>query len=199
MKNHSIISMKVISMLLVPVAILMFTSCDGKPKDKVEVEQSSSITHEISDPPSTDIHTAAFMGNLEAIQEHINAGSDLNAKDSYGSCPLTIAATFNKQEIAKALIDAGADLSSTNNDGSTPLHTAAFLCRIEIVEMLLEKGADKSLVNNYGSTALQSISGPWETVEGIYDQFGKDLGPFGLKLDYDYLKETRPKIAAMLQ
>ena len=199
MKNYSISSMKVMSISIITAVFLVFTACDGKPKDQNQEEQSASISQEIPDPPKTDIHTAAFMGDLEAIQQHIKAGSDLNAKDSYGSCPLTISATFNKQEIAKALIDAGADLSSTNNDGSTPLHTAAFLCRIEIVEMLLEKGADKSVINNYGSTALQSISGPWESVVGIYDQFGKDLGPFGLKLDYDFLQETRPKIAKMLQ
>ena len=65
--------------------------------------------------------------------------------------------------------------------------------------MLLENDADKELLNNYGSTALQSISAPFADVKFIYDQFSKDLGPLGFKLDYDYVEATRPKIAEMLR
>ena len=32
-----------------------------------------------------------------------------------------------------------------------------------------------------------------------HDQFSKDLGPLGLKLNYDQLEKTRPVIADMLQ
>jgi len=74
--------------------------------------------------PKTDIHTAALMGDLKVIHQHIKAGSDLDEKDQYGSTPLIIAATFGKTEIARALIDAGADVNCRNNDGSTPLHIA---------------------------------------------------------------------------
>ena len=86
-----------------------------------------------------------------------------------------------------------------NNEGSTALHSAAFLCRIEIVEALLKNGADKALKTNAGSTAYESVAGPFDDVKFIYDIFSKDLGPFGLKLDYDQIEETRPKIAALLQ
>ena len=64
--------------------------------------------------------------------------------------------------------------------------------------MLLDNGADRNLENNFGSTALESVSGPFDNVKVIYDQFSKDLGPLGLKLDYEYIKATRPKIAEML-
>jgi hypothetical protein len=86
-----------------------------------------------------------------------------------------------------------------NNEGSTALHTAAFLCHTEIVRILLDHGADKSLKNVYGSTPLQSVAGPFSEVKPIYDEFSKNLGPLGLKLDDDYLRETRPVIAEMLQ
>jgi len=198
MKTQKIISTKVASIAIVATLLLAIVACDGKQMN-TSLEKEATLSVQKAKTPSTDIHTAAFMGNLEAIQEHINAGSDLNVKDAYGSSPLTIAATFNKLEVAKALIEAGADLNSTNNDGSTPLHTAAFLCRTEIVKALLEKGADKTLKNNYGSTALESVAGPWENVVEIYYQFSKNLGPFGLKLDYDQLKTTRPIIAEMLR
>ena len=145
------------------------------------------------------IHKAALVGDIEAIQEHIKLGSDLNEKDPFGSTPLIIAATFGKTEVALALIAAGADLNIKNNDGSTALITAAFLCRTEIVKALLAKGADKNATNKAGSTALESVAAPFDYVKEFYDNLGKALGPLGLKLDYEHLKKTRPIIAEMLQ
>nr|WP_321410575.1 ankyrin repeat domain-containing protein [uncultured Carboxylicivirga sp.] len=151
------------------------------------------------DKPSMDIFAASFMGDIKAISAHISIGTDLNQKDQFGSTPLIIATTFNKVEVAKALINAGADLSVKSADGSTALHTAAFFCRGEIVESLLNHGADKSLTNNYGSTPLESVSGDFEDVKGIYEQINKDLGPLGLRLDLNYLEENRPKMADLLK
>lgn len=148
--------------------------------------------------PDMSIHDAVFMGNVEAVKEHINLKTDLNTKDQYGSAPLNIAALFNKEEIAKLLIDAGADLNVKSGDGSTPLHSAAFFCRPEIAKMLLDKGADVTARNNYGSTALESISAPFDAMKPVYDQVSRDLGPFGLKLDYEYIQATRPVIAEMI-
>lgn len=155
-------------------------------------------TQDTVQPPHQTIHEATFMGNEKAVKQHIQAGSDLNEKDQFGSTPLTIAITFDKVEIARLLIDAGADIHATSADGSTPLHTAAFLCRIEVVEALLNKGANRDLTNSFGSTPLQSLQVPFETVKPVYDQLSRDLGPLGFKLNYDLLKENRPVVAQML-
>ena len=149
--------------------------------------------------PGVSLHIAALQGNIAAIKQHIQAGSDLNAKDQYGSTPLIIAAVFGKTNVALALIEAGADLNMTNNDGSTALISAAVLCRTEIVLALLEKGADKTLKNKSGKTAWDAVAGPFEDVKPIYDQLGAALGPIGLKLDYERIKATRPRIAEMLR
>jgi len=182
--------------MLIP-AVILFLSCQGQAKKTNQQIEETSVSE--TKPPALDIHAATFMGNLEAVNQHIAAGSNLNEKDQFGSSPLTIAATFNKIDVALALIDAGADLNIKSADGSTPLHTASFFCRKDIVEALLENGADKTLRNNYGSTALESVSSPFVDVKGIYDQISKDLGAFGFKLDYKYLEATRPVIAEMLQ
>ena len=171
--------------------LVTLLSCDSN-------SQQKSSSAEVK-APTMSIHEAAFMGNAEAIQAHINVKSDLNAKDAYGSSPLTIASLFNKPEVAGLLINAGADVNIKSADGSTPLHTASFFCRKEIVEMLLKNGADISARNNYGSTALESVMAPFESVRPIYDQMSRDLGPMGLKLDYSYLEKTRPEIAGMIK
>ncbi len=148
---------------------------------------------------SGSLHMAVLQGNIDAVHQHIKAGSDLNAKDAYGSTALLIAATFGKTEIARALIEAGADIQIKDRNGSTPLHVAAFFCRPEIVKALLDKGADRRSRNNYGNTALESVAGPFEDVKGIYDQLGAGLAPLGLRLDYERIRATRPKIVEMLR
>jgi CubicO group peptidase (beta-lactamase class C family) len=149
--------------------------------------------------PSVSLHMAALQGNIEAVQRHIRAGSELNERDAWGSTPLIIAAAFGKTDVARALIEAGADLDIANNDGATALHTVAFLCRIEIVEALLEGGANKYLRDDYGSTAAESVADPFDDVKGIYDSFAQALGPLGLQLDYEQIRRTRPRIAEMLR
>ncbi len=138
--------------------------------------------------------------NIDAVKQHIAAGSDLNVKDPFGgSSPLITAAVFGKNEEAKILIDAGADLNFRNNDGSTALHSAAFFCRPEIVKMLLDKNADKTIKNNFGATAYETVASPFADVKNIYPMMEKALGPMGLKLDYAYIEKTRPEIAQMLK
>ena len=148
---------------------------------------------------STPLITAAALGKTEAAKILTEAGANLNYKNLDGSTALHTAAVFGKDEIAKILIDAGADLNLMNNDGSTALHTAAFFCRIETVKALLEKGVDKTIKNKTGSTAYEVVEAPFENVKGIYDAIGAGLKPFGIELDYDYIKATRPKIAEMLK
>jgi CubicO group peptidase (beta-lactamase class C family) len=150
-------------------------------------------------PPSVSIHMAALQGNIEAIRQHIDAGSDLNERDAWGSTPLIIAAAFGKTEVARALIEARADLNITNNDGATALHTAAFLCRTEIVEVLLDNGANKYLRDNFGNTAAEAVADPFDDVKDIYDSFKQALGPLGLELDYEQIRMTRPQVAEMLR
>ncbi len=149
--------------------------------------------------PSVSLHIAALQGNIEAVRQHIEAGSDLNEEDAWGSTPLIIAATFGKTEVARALIEAGADMNITNNDGATALHAAAFLCRTEIVRALLDKGANKYLRDNFGNTPSDAVAAPFDDVKEIYDRFAQALGPLGLELDYEQIRTTRPQIAEMLR
>ncbi|MGI9544582.1 MAG: ankyrin repeat domain-containing protein [Cyclobacteriaceae bacterium] len=172
-------------------SLLFMLACSGE-QGKELVASAKNQT------PSMTIHEAAFTGNVKVIEEYVKTKTDLNEKDAYGSLPLTIAATFGKTEVAKALIAGGADLNARSGDGSTPLHTAAFFCRTEIVATLLAAGADTSLRNNYGSTAMESVSASFDDVKMIYDQISKELGPLGLKLDYNHLRNTRPVIVRMI-
>ena len=200
MKTQKSNSRRVINTLMVIAMILTISACGSKQEKSSSGDEGAQASQTTVKAPNMDIHAATLLGDMEAIKQHIAAGSDLNDKEpAVGSTPLISAAFFGKTEIAKVLIEAGADINLQNNEGSTALHSAAFVCRMEIVEMLLANGADKELLNNYGSTALQSVSAPFADVKVFYDQMSKDLGPLGFKLDYAYVEATRPKIAALLQ
>jgi ankyrin repeat protein len=199
MKSQNILSLTGITKVIFFATLLIITSCTGQKKEGNQEEGQSTAKTNVS-PPQIDIHTAVVTGNLEALKQHIAAGTDLNEKDPFGgSSPLISAAVFGKTEEARILIEAGADVNFQNNDGSTALHSAAFFCRPEIVKMLLDKGADKTIENKYEATAYQSVAGPFSEVKSSYDMMGKVLGPMGLKLDYPYIEKTRPEIAAMLK
>lgn len=186
--------------LITGVSMLTFISCGSNTNNSGKEQKISSEETVAVKAPDTDIHTATFLGDLKSVRQHIKAGSDLNDKEpTMGSTALISASVFGKTDIALALIEAGADLNIQNNEGSTALHTATFLCRTEIVEALLAHEADKSLKNIYGYTALDGVSGPWEEIKPIYEEFAKAMGPLGLKLNYEQLEETRPLIAEMLR
>ena len=199
MKTLKIKSIKLFTIGMLAAALISITACGGN-QGNTEKEKSIKAEEAIPKPPDMDLPTATFLGDLNAVKQHIAAGSDLNVREpAVGSSPLITAAVFGKTEVALALIEGGADLNLKNNEGSTALHSAAFLCRTEIVESLLKNGADKSLRNNAGATAYESVAGSYDDVKFIYDIFSKDLGPLGLKLDYDQIEETRPIIAKMLE
>ncbi|AFL82576.1 ankyrin repeat-containing protein [Aequorivita sublithincola DSM 14238] len=193
-KNHSTMTSIIHFSFL--FAMLIISSC----KENTMSAQGNPLEKSTAKAPNVDLQTAVLTDNIQAIKEHISAGSNLNEKEQFGgSTPLITASVFGKTQIAELLINAGADINIQNNDGSTALITAAFFCRPEIVKMLLKKNANKTLKNNYGQTAYESVAGSFDSVKGAYEGLGAMLEPMGLKLDHAYLKKTRPEIAKMLK
>lgn len=151
-------------------------------------------------PPNVEILKAAGEGNLEAVKQHIAAGTDLNQRGVDQNTPLIVAITFGRLDVAKALIKGGAKLDLKNKEGNTALLSAAFLGQPEIVKALLEKGADVNAKNNDGSTALVSAEVPWELAKGILDFLTAIVyGPAGVTLDYEKIKAARPVCAQILR
>ena len=66
------------------------------------VEDNQMTTPE---PHDLSLTEAAAFGDLDAVQLHIDAGTDLNQKDEAGSTPVVIAALHGHKEITKVLLD----------------------------------------------------------------------------------------------
>ncbi|MEZ5069752.1 MAG: ankyrin repeat domain-containing protein [Bacteroidales bacterium] len=199
MKNNSRNEPKTGRILILLGLVILAWACSPGTGKQNDSGHDDPLQETIA-PPETDLHTATVLGDLKAIEQHIRAGSDLNVREPLmSSTPLISAVIFGKTESARALILGGADLNAQNNEGTTALHSAAFFCRKDLVELLLEHGADKTLRNAYGSTPLESISGPFEEVLPIYEQFNRDLGALGFRVDCDKIRELRPQIAHLLK
>ena len=180
--------------------LLLTTACGQSGTKTKEQANGSTEVSSVIDAPEMDIQAAIISDNLEAVKQHIKAGTDLNQKDAMsGSTPLITASSFGKIKIAQELIDAGADLALKNNDGATALHTAAFFCRVEIVQLLMDAKADKTAKNNFDMTPRESIMGPFAEIKPIYEMLQQQLGPIGLQIDLTEIEKTRPVIAMMLQ
>ncbi|NIP53825.1 MAG: hypothetical protein GWN67_16580 [Phycisphaerae bacterium] len=155
-------------------------------------------TQSMAEEQTINIWMAAGTGNLEAIKEHLSAGTDVDAKEpTGGSTPLLIAALVGQTDAAELLIEKGANINARSNDGGTALHAAAFFCRTKTVKLLLSKDADLNAKNVREETPLDTVAGEWgHEMEGFYKWIGEFLQ---LQLDLERIKATRPKVAALLR
>jgi len=147
---------------------------------------------------TVDIWTAAATGNIEAINQHVSVGTDLNARQpAGGSTPLHVAAISGQTEAAGVLIEKGANVNIKNVEGTTALHMAAFFGHTEIVKLLLDKGADVNARNLRSETPLDTVAAPWSPELGeIYKYVA---GALQIEVDLGKVKAARPKIAALLR
>ena len=111
------------------------------------------------------IQAAIAVGNIEAVKQHLAAGSDVNAKNSDDWTPLQIAADKGHKEIAELLIDKGADVNAKGDFSWTPLHYTAYEGKKEITELLIAKGADLNAKDEDGNTPLH-----WATMSVVGDK-----------------------------
>jgi|TARA_B110000116_G_scaffold62122_1_gene53178 ankyrin repeat protein len=85
---------------------------------------------------------AAENGNIEAVKQHIAAGTDVSAKNMFRVTPLHNAASGGHKEIAELLIAEGTDVNAKQADdkGRTPLDLAIDFKRINTADLLRKHG-----------------------------------------------------------
>jgi ankyrin repeat protein len=89
--------------------------------------------------PDISIASAAFKGNIEAVKQHLAAGTDVNAQNLNGFYPLTSAASWGHNEIVELLIAKGADVN-VKSSGKTPLDWAIKQLHPETADLLRKHG-----------------------------------------------------------
>jgi len=88
---------------------------------------------------------AAGSGDEEALQQLMNQGADVNAKDAGENTALHLATKHGHKNIMHLLIAHGADVNAQNDYLSTPLHLTER--NMESIRILLEAGADPNMTD----------------------------------------------------
>jgi hypothetical protein len=103
---------------------------------------------------SVSLHDAAKRGDLQRLQEYLQDGKDVNAKDFKGVTALGYAVGHDQLSVVKVLIDAKANLNDVDSAGNSAVHFAAGYGRLKVLEHLLARGAAASKANQQGQTPL---------------------------------------------
>ena len=124
------------------------------------------------------IHMAAIAGHIEAVKQHLAAGTDVNAKNDNGWTPLHYAAYGGHKEIAELLIDNNADVSAKDQSRTTPLHYVVAGGHKKAAELLIANGADVNAKTDDGDTPVD-----WADNKEIADLLRKHGGKTGEELE----------------
>jgi cytohesin len=110
---------------------------------------------ELPNPPNIPLWKAIQSGNIDAVKQHLDAGTDVNWDASSGWTQLTWAAHENRTKIGKLLIEYGAGVNEHGRTvGHTALHEACRNGHKEFVELLIANDVDVNLKRKFGSTPL---------------------------------------------
>jgi hypothetical protein len=125
------------SRLIAIVAAVVLVGC-GESKQSASVPEAKPVAEAATPEPPTakapaiSIHDAAKAANIEAVKQHLAAGTDVNSKAESGSTPLCFAiyggpeimsrtARDRRKETVELLIAKGADVNAMIST-RTPLH-----------------------------------------------------------------------------
>jgi len=98
---------------------------------------------------------AAFNGHAAVAEYLLDAGAEIDAKDSSGRTALMYAASGPFVETVGLLLKRGAEVNVQGTlEGFTALMTAAAEGLTEVVRILLAAGADRDIKDEDGDTAL---------------------------------------------
>ena len=94
----------------------------------------------------TELHLAAYHGELDWVRNCLTGGLDIHARDNGGYTPLHWVADMGvvdgqREEIVTTLIQAGADVNAIDSSGRSVLTVARDAGNGEIVRLLIEAGA----------------------------------------------------------
>jgi len=90
---------------------------------------------------SESIHSAAYQGNLDRVQELLNSGVDASSIENWsGYTPLHYAVYSNHLEISKLLVQQGASFEDFGRSAVAPVHLAASSNALKITEFLITLG-----------------------------------------------------------
>ena len=172
-------------------------------KDVTGVQlKSIAKTTEESQKPLMSIWKGVTKGNIEVVKQHLDAGVDVNAKNSDGESPLLEAAYRGHKNIVELLISKGADVNMKDGLEWTPVKWAAREGHKAIVELLISHGAllnTKDSLTGTSALHLTAFRGHKEIVQLLISK-GADVNikAWDARTPIDFAEEENQKETANL-
>ena len=139
---------KKIIVVLLATFLVTLTACGGTSK------------------PRLDLLTAIDQGTVSVVEQHIEAGTDINnypipkGEPLEGAEPLHLAVVKGNAEIVRLLLEneAEIDIRAKNKDQAPPLSWAVVFFQKEMVSLLIQYGADINVVDGNGATPVDAAN-----------------------------------------
>lgn len=107
----------------------------------------------------TPLHWAAARGDARAVRKLLEAGAQVDLKDTFGATPLAFAASASEPDIIELLIERGANVQIRNSNHDTSLHLAIrHQNDPRSVEILVREGANVNCKNKWGNTPFSGAA-----------------------------------------
>jgi ankyrin repeat protein len=127
-------------------------------------------------PPAaalTALTAAVWYGNADAVKLLLGRRVPVDAKDAFGFTPLSVAALWDRKEIAAELLDSGAGVNLPiagtvfmRRSPGTPLMLAAYAESqdVDLIRMLITRGADVHFATAEGEFASSRAGSKGDTL-----------------------------------
>ena len=109
-------------------------------------EQAKNDPNIVNSKGDPLIVAAATMGNLEAVQQLILNGADVNKTNSFTRDTALLRSLYgNFPEITRLLVYSGADINAKNNYNHSPMYIALEKKQAEFIDLFLSSGVREGL------------------------------------------------------
>jgi ankyrin repeat protein len=107
---------------------------------------------------SLTLFSAVDAGCTDLVTELLDHGASLDARDRFGSRPLSHAARSGQLAMVDLLLARGASIDARNLAGATALYAAVEANRTAAAQRLIERGADVHLSGHGGVTPVSAAA-----------------------------------------
>lgn len=104
---------------------------------------------------ASQLHHAAWKGNLTKVMYLVQKGADINCKTEEGLTPLHLACQGKSSSVCGFLIEFDADINVRDKRGFAPIHIVCYQAfSRKVLSMMIKNGADVNAITHHGSNAL---------------------------------------------
>ncbi|KAJ3103797.1 hypothetical protein HDU96_009145 [Phlyctochytrium bullatum] len=156
------------------ISARLILAAETDPSVKLNAQVETRLADDVSDVAL--LHLAAFKGNAAVCQVFLDAGANVDVRDSRNWTPLFFAVYADRVDVVHLLLDKGADLECRLQNRDTPLSQAASAGHVEVARVLLERGADMDGGGTYKSNpVVKAVQGGHVDVLLLLLESGTDM------------------------